>query len=241
MGAVQRTQMLFGIISLVVTVRQAHAHAAPQRIITVDLYGEALCPDCDRTVVDTIGAIYHTGMRKYVNVTYYAYGKVKVNGTCQHGPLECLYNRHINIIQKRFKFNWLKWYPTVSCIEAAAKVIGYKNPDPVALAGNVSACEQTGGLDPQDIAAAAQGPEGDAMEAWAGNATAPWDLLSKYVPWMVIDGVAVGPAFEDLERFICIALPPQHRSKSCAKDPRWPPPDCPPAPSPTPVSPTPIV
>ena len=86
-----------------------------KKLVQVDFYGESLCPDCQHMVLDILAPMFDNGIADFMNLTYIAYGNVKENVQddgkiqCQHGPVECRFNRYINCAQNE-KHNQKDWY-----------------------------------------------------------------------------------------------------------------------------------
>ncbi|EPB70070.1 hypothetical protein ANCCEY_10835 [Ancylostoma ceylanicum] len=95
-----------------------HTATHNQRInITVLI--EALCPDCQRFIVDELYPNVYKNFAGFVNIEFVPYGNAKVvNGTiqCQHGPEECSINRFesclIDSVQTQEQY-----VPLIYCIE----------------------------------------------------------------------------------------------------------------------------
>jgi interferon gamma-inducible protein 30 len=49
----------------------------------------------------------------------------------------------------------------------------------------------------------------------AANETASLQPAHTYVPWVVVEGVAIGSAHPFLRQFVCVALPGSDRPESC--------------------------
>lgn len=89
-----------------------------QRInITVLL--EALCPDCQRWIVEELYPHVFKNFMDFVNIEFVPYGNARiVNGSiqCQHGPEECSINRFesclIDSVQTQDQY-----VPLINCIE----------------------------------------------------------------------------------------------------------------------------
>lgn len=45
----------------------------------------------------------------------------------------------------------------------------------------------------------------DELQKWAGEETASLRPPHEYVPWVTVNGIALGGAFEELQTFICAA------------------------------------
>lgn len=176
-------------------------------LVSVDFYGESLCPDCRHMVLDVLDPLFENGISDLIDLRYIAYGNVRgdlTKGdkiTCQHGYKECLYNRHINCAQKLLDYDQDKWFPFVKCM--AEKMSS--------LDKNAASCAEKVDLSPNDVATCAEGEEGDALELAAAKETGALIPKHTFVPWVVVNGVALGGAFEDLDRYVCAASPPKTR------------------------------
>jgi interferon, gamma-inducible protein 30 len=75
--------------------------------VRVDFYGESLCPDCQHMVLDILQPMFDNGIAEFMHLRYIAYGNVRGSFDddkgiqCQHGPVECQYNRYINCAQAK--------------------------------------------------------------------------------------------------------------------------------------------
>jgi interferon, gamma-inducible protein 30 len=173
-------------------------------LVKVDFYGESLCPDCRHMVMDILDPLFSNGVSNLMELRYIAYGNVRGDLTkgdkisCQHGADECKYNRYINCAQKLLDHDQDKWFPYVLCM--AEKMSS--------LANDADTCAEKVGLKGDDISGCAEGSEGDELELEAAKETGDLDPKHTFVPWVVVNGVALGGAFEDLERYICVASPP---------------------------------
>lgn len=173
-------------------------------LVKVDFYGESLCPDCRHMVMDVLAPLFSNGVSKLMELRYIAYGNVRGDLTkgeeisCQHGADECKYNRYINCAQKLLDNDQEKWFPYVLCMaENMSK-----------LANQADICAEKVGLQSSDISTCGHGSEGDELELEAAKDTGALDPKHTFVPWVVVNGIALGAAFEDLGRFICVATPP---------------------------------
>ena len=191
----------------------AAAAAAAQNLMnpTVNLYGEALCPDTVHAIVDIIKPMFANGMHRLMKLRYIAYGNVRGDREageeihCQHGTAECKYNRYLNCAQKLVEYDQNRWFPYVECMAEQ-----WQNLDKKA-----DLCAETltdsGGVKAEDIVECAEGEEGDELELEAAKETAALIPGHTFVPWITGNGVALGGAFEDLERYICVAAPVEAR------------------------------
>jgi len=186
-------------------------------LVKVDFYGESLCPDCKHMVMDVLAPLFSNGVSKLMELRYIAYGNVRGDLTkgdkisCQHGADECKYNRYINCAQKLLDKDQEKWFPYVLCM--AEKMSKLKN--------QADACAEKAGLKSSDISTCANGSQGDELELKAAKETGALDPKHTFVPWVVVNGIALGGAFEDLERYICVATPPGlGRPPACSELPQ---------------------
>ncbi|PIO75739.1 gamma interferon inducible lysosomal thiol reductase [Teladorsagia circumcincta] len=93
--------------------------ATDNQRINITVLIEALCPDCQRWIVEELYPHVFKNFLDYVNIELIPYGNAKmVNGTieCQHGPEECSINRFescvIDSMQTQDQF-----LPLIYCIE----------------------------------------------------------------------------------------------------------------------------
>lgn len=177
--------------------------------VTVDFYGESLCPDCQQFVQNILAPMFASGAADAMTLRYIAAGNVKVADgrrggsqvTCQHGETECKYNRFINCAQKLLDNDQDKWFPYVRCLAD-----GMSKMDKAA-----AGCAGKAGLEAAAVEACAAGAEGAALEEAAVKETLALTPEKRWVPWVVVNGVALGGAFEDLERYVCVATQPDKR------------------------------
>ncbi|RCN28862.1 gamma interferon inducible lysosomal thiol reductase, partial [Ancylostoma caninum] len=93
--------------------------------INITVLIEALCPDCQRFIVDELYPNVYKNFAGFVNIEFVPYGNAKVvNGTiqCQHGPEECSINRFesclIDSVQTQEQY-----VPLIYCIENNLRVL----------------------------------------------------------------------------------------------------------------------
>ncbi|KIH57282.1 gamma interferon inducible lysosomal thiol reductase [Ancylostoma duodenale] len=98
--------------------------AAYNQRINITVLIEALCPDCQRFIVDELYPNVYKNFAGFVNIEFIPYGNAKVvNGTiqCQHGPEECSINRFesclIDSVQTQEQY-----VPLIYCIENNLRV-----------------------------------------------------------------------------------------------------------------------
>lgn len=183
--------------------------------VRVDFYGESLCPDCRHMVLDVLKPMMEDGFGDVMDLRYIAYGKVQksVGGElhCQHGELECLYNRYINCAQEEGDLS--KWMGYVECL---AQDLGK-----LRKGTGVNECASSHGLSADALQKCAEGDKGAALEANAGKETTSLNPKLNFVPWIVVNGAPIGADFENLDRYVCAALESEDgRPKACSSLPR---------------------
>ncbi|GAB4824182.1 hypothetical protein N2152v2_011228 [Parachlorella kessleri] len=175
--------------------------------VEVDVYGESLCPDTTHAIVDVIGPLFTNGIASIMKLHYYAYGKVRETESglqCQHGPLECKMNRYLNCAQELHPGNQSDWYRYAACVHRAGRQIEER-----ASGG----CAEERGWDTKELNDCALGELGDKLERKAQKETKELGKLS-FVPWILVNDVAIGYDFEPLAKYICTAYsgPSRHVS-----------------------------
>lgn len=181
--------------------------------VRVDFYGESLCPDCRHMVLDVLKPMVEDGFGDVMDLRYIAYGKVQSVGgklQCQHGELECLYNRYINCAQEEGDLS--KWMGYVECL---AQDLGKLRKGTV-----VHECASSHGLSADALQKCAEGDKGAALEADAGKETTSLNPKLNFVPWIVVNGAPIGADFENLDRYVCVALAEDARPDACSSLPR---------------------
>jgi interferon gamma-inducible protein 30 len=180
------------------------AGTATHPLVKVDFYGESLCPDCQHMVRDVLAPLFDNGVSKLMELRYIAYGNVRGDLTkgeqisCQHGAEECKYNRYINCAQNSLEHDQEKWFPYVLCMAEHMSD----------LTNSANACAEKVGLKSSDILECAAGSEGNAFELEAAKETGALEPKHTFVPWVVVNGIPLGGAFEDLQAYVCAASPP---------------------------------
>ncbi len=181
--------------------------------VRVDFYGESLCPDCRHMVLDVLKPMVEGGFADVMDLRYIAYGKVRSVGgelQCQHGELECLYNRYINCAQEEGDIS--KWMGYVECL---AKDLGKLRAGTI-----VDECASSHGLSADALQKCAEGDRGAMLEADAGKKTTSLNPKLNFVPWIVVNGAPIGADFENLDRYVCVSLAEDARPKACSSLPR---------------------
>lgn len=115
---------------------------------------------------------------------------------CQHGPAECRLNRIIACATHTSP-DRSHWLPFLVCLESA----------PAARReAAVGECARQAGVDADAVQECAAGAQGDELEREAAQETAALDPPHTYVPWVTVQGIPLGGAFEDVRRYICVAF-----------------------------------
>lgn len=176
----------------------ADAAANATALVAVDLYGEALCPDTKHAVADVLAPMLAAGFGSALRLRYVAAGKTRaaIAGggiACQHGALECKFNRYINCAQRAAPQE--AWFAYARCLHA----------HPSDLEAAAPGCAAAAGIAHGALAACAEGGEGAALEAAAVAETEALSPRLTFVPWILVEGVALGAAFEQLDRIVCVA------------------------------------
>ncbi|KAL0018223.1 hypothetical protein WJX77_010691 [Trebouxia sp. C0004] len=180
----------------------AYSEAAVQSeagpLVQVNFYGEALCPYCAR-FLDTVAArIYDNGVMNMTRFRYIPYGNAKETQdgvVCQHGPQECELNRilscamHLNSEQQ-------VWFPFAKCLESPG-------PSKIHPLEPAEPCAQDASINYTAIQDCASGQMAVELQKKAAEETASLKPAHTYVPWITVNGIAIGGAFEQLQTFIC--------------------------------------
>lgn len=179
-------------------------------MIQVELFGESLCPDCKRFVLETLSLMFENGLSKYFNLDYVAFGNVKgdpkdeASLRCQHGAQECKYNRYINCAQYPKgggSAEQSAWFPYVRCL---AKHM-------TSLDSHADSCAEEAGFSGDELRKCAEGDVGRDLEQRAGLRTRSLVPTHTFVPWVQVNGLALGGDFENLDRYICLLIRPDKR------------------------------
>lgn len=179
--------------------------------VRVDFYGESLCPDCRHMVLDVLQPIMDQGLGSFIDLKYIAYGNVRKTNDgsfqCQHGETECLYNKYINCAQD---LNTEAWFGYVACM--AGDLGALRREDG---ASHARECAEKNGLSADKMKGCATGSKGTELEKLAGSETDGLVPQHTFVPWIVVNGAAIGNDFENLDRYICASLGEQNMPEAC--------------------------
>lgn len=204
------------VVSGLVLLSSIPSHASP---IRVELYMETLCPYCANATLQQVSPIvHHPVLGQAVSVAYIPWGNARAaerNGTvCQHGPTECALNSLLSCAIALYPTNWFDF---AVCLEETVLAArqgggGGKAPPPdLSVAAVAARCAQPPAQPPR-LVACAEGPLGRALTRMAAERTAALVPKHQYVPWFVVNGVALKSASDDLLAFVCVALDPSRRA-----------------------------
>ncbi|WKX97518.1 hypothetical protein Q1695_013294 [Nippostrongylus brasiliensis] len=166
-----------------------HSTTHNQRI-NITVLVEALCPDCQRWIVEELYPLVYKNFADFVNIELVPYGNARmVNGSiqCQHGPEECSINRFesclIDSVQTQDQY-----VPLIYCIENQLMA---KTPFDKASAK----CFRTLSIS-DDIQRLTQSclvsRLGERLQEKAAERTANvWPDKHTHVPWVVLNGVSL--------------------------------------------------
>lgn len=192
----------------------AHITYASSNPVEVTLYAESLCPYCAAFIQDNNHLILND-LADILSFHYVAYGNARLDQygalQCQHGSKECELNRVINCVQDLHP-DQNQWLPFVVCLESDTDT--ENQPDEMVIT-----CSKATALDPSPILSCAAGAKGDELEKKAAEETGKLIPQHTYVPWLVINGVAVGQDMDKMEKFVCVATEPEARPDICYSDP----------------------
>lgn len=123
---------------------------------------------------------------------------------CQHGPAECRLDRVI-ACATHLHPDRAAWLPFVLCLEGGRAAEREQRVD---------GCAAGAGLDADALLACAEGPQGAELERAAEAETAALIPQHKYVPWVVVNGIALMDDYPQLARYVCVAYTGQ-RPQAC--------------------------
>lgn len=157
------------------------------------------------STADILTPMFDNGIAQLMDLHYIAYGNVR-GGQCQHGPIECKYNKVINCAQASAP-DQEDWFPLVKCLAENMHD----------LEGKADRCADDAGFDPKETNKCVEGSQGESLEKEAADKTNALDPKHSFVPWIVVNGVAIGGDFEQLDRYVCAAATNIERPKACAE------------------------
>jgi interferon, gamma-inducible protein 30 len=193
--------LVLSIVLVLTTIGSSPEQSSQEKVI-VDFYGESLCPDCRHMMLDVLQPIMDNGLGPFIDLRYIAWGNVRsMNGDtpqCQHGELECLYNRYINCAQE---MDSNAWFGYVSCL--AQDLSALRRDDGESRA---ETCAKENGMSHASLKTCATGDKGRSLEKLARSDTEALVPKHTFVPWIVVNGAAIGNTFNDLDRYICAAI-----------------------------------
>lgn len=180
----------------------------------INFYGESLCPDC-RNFTATLASLMGEGQfNDWVDLRYVAWGNVKnitdnttgeVTFKCQHGPEECFFNDIINCAQALYH-DQKQWFPFVACLEEGLNRTAADAGEREQNWETAEICAEAHELNAEDLQACAEGPQGAELRKKAAEET--WNLVPAhvFVPWVLVNGVTLGMAAQDVDRPVCAAV-----------------------------------
>ncbi|XP_030504101.2 gamma-interferon-responsive lysosomal thiol protein isoform X2 [Cannabis sativa] len=164
-----------------------------EKLVSVDLYYETLCPDCGDFILNHLVKLFHTKLISLVHLNLVPYGNARLGSnhtiSCQHGPYECL----LNTVEACAIDAWPelnKHFPFIYCIEALVQERKYLQWE---------TCYEKLGLDPKPVNECYKSEAGKELELQYGAETDALQPPHRYVPWVVVDGQ---PLYEDYENFL---------------------------------------
>lgn len=215
-----------GLLALVASSSSSSSNSSPSSTspangtrfkASVVLYGESLCPDCRHMVLDVIKPILDSGLGAAMDLRYVAYGNVRTENdegiTCQHGNQECLMNKYINCAQVDGvgSSDVAVWFPYVTCLADNLSLLNSKS-----YVDRASECAAKAGMSASKLTECAEGPKGEALERQAGKETNGLVPKHTFVPWMEVNGAALGSDYDNLDRYVCVGVAADLRPDACA-------------------------
>lgn len=185
--------------------------------VSVVLYGESLCPDCRHMVLDVIDPMMKNGLGDAVALRYVASGNVRRGPAdeiqCQHGEQECLMNKYINCAQEDGvgSADVARWFPYVACL--AEDLAALRSAD--SYEGRADECASRAGLSASSLKQCAEGSRGETLERRAAEETGALVPMHQFVPWMTVNGAALGADYDNLDRFVCVGVGSGEKPAAC--------------------------
>jgi len=214
--------------------------AVAARDVRVQIYMETLCPYCaNATIYQVAPIVAHPILGQAVALEYIPWGNAKLGPApppltttttttttatatttttttttsinddeaprCQHGAVECALNA---LLSCSIALSPTTWFDFAVCLEET--VLAKGNLTTAAVAEKCAAA--TSPPQSAELAACAEGAMGRALSRTAGERTAALVPPHEYVPWFVVNGVALRSAADQLLAFVCVALDPGQRA-----------------------------
>jgi len=191
--------------ALLVAASPAQRAAQAGDKITLDVYIEALCPDCHAFVIQQLGPQYEL-ISSFADVRIIPFGNAEFEANaeggytfkCQHGPEECEGNMLLSCVN-RYSNSTSQAMDFTVCLMRYPKL--------------PSKCANSAGLDYKVLNACLNGPEGE--ELLHQNGVETLSLVPEHlgVPWIVFnkvwDAQYQDSAEEDLKATACKLAPEQ--------------------------------
>lgn len=200
------SSQLLKVFAVICTLNFAQAHEltqgddkSPAPLVQVNFYGEALCPYCAKFIDMVAAQMHYNGVMNTTSFRYIPYGNAqdtKDGVQCQHGPRECELNRILNCAV-HLNYDQNVWFPFAKCIESS--IINKQVLEPA------EPCAAETGIDYTALHDCATGSMADELQKWAGEETANLKPPHSYVPWVTVNGIPLGGAYQELQTFVCAA------------------------------------
>jgi len=166
--------------------------------VKLTLLYEALCPDCQVLIKDTLYPEVWKNGRDFVDFEFVPYGnaehKTLANGTyeiaCQHGAEECKLNKlHSCVINQLVDV--ARWFPFINCMEVATS----EGQDPDTATKTCYSQQKIKASEQKKIGECTSGPLGDQLQKQAADRTDGIKPDSHdFVPWILINDVSLQKA-----------------------------------------------
>lgn len=187
------------------------ALAKPDSAVTVDFYGESLCPYCINFTLNVVEPLINSNVSQYFTLRYIPYGNARYDVSkgaflCQHGPAECEINTLLSCVIDAYPAQ-AAWFPIVSCIEEEARRSR-------AVDSAIKQCLNNSSTVSTDVIACAKGKRGFDLQLKAKSITDKLVPPHKWVPWVVVNGIPLPDDYDNLLSYVCIAIP-EPRPAAC--------------------------
>lgn len=193
--------------------------------VKVELYYEAQCPACSRTITQSFKEAFTIkGFLKMADVSFIPFGNAKETGKsapyefeCQHGESECQYNLVESCALNKLSCDFQK-FQFIDCVEN----FNY-NRDPhqdydrvvegCAIIANIS------GHATKEIKDCYKGLEGNKLEHEMAIKTGLLSPAHEYVPWIVVNGKHTDEiqdaVYDSLFGYVCDNYKGPDKSEEC--------------------------
>jgi len=191
--------------------------------VHVELFAEALCPYCAQFTVEKLKPLFSNGISNIMWLDYIPWGNARYDvekgePVCQHGPLECQFNKVLSCAMAAYPMQD-DWFPFVECLEGAiieASKSGSKIPDVITTA---SACAVHAGIVSRKLIDCYNGELGKALQSVARERTESLKPDHEWVPWVVVNGVPIFDDLDNIKTYVCAAYTLRNRPAACLDPP----------------------